>query len=120
MTSRGILFSAPVAVVVNLRRGRGPLLGPMLRIDRCTPFGNPFKMRFEEERARVIAQYREWWYADAQEQLRYKFIRAFDDANRNPLLGPVQLACWCAPRMCHGDVLAEYAQRISGVQGGKV
>lgn len=24
------------------------------------------------------------------------------------------LGCWCAPKMCHGDVLAELAERAEG------
>ena len=60
-------------------------------------WGNPFVMEddSEDERQRALAAYREWIVAqpelmDSLEELRGR-----------------RLACWCAPKDCHGDVLVE-------------
>ena len=103
----------PAAIVVNLRGG--PVIGPMLRIDRKTPWGNPFKIEPGIGRELVVNRFRQWWYADPQGRKRLEFIAALD-AVRNPLIGPIQLACWCSPLPCHGDVLAEYAQRAQAMR----
>lgn len=67
--------------------------GAFLRIDRTTRWGNPFRMTTEADRATVIEQYRAWIMTEA----------ALLDAL--PTLRGKTLACWCAPRLCHGDVL---------------
>lgn len=63
-------------------------------------WGNPFPMKdsSDDERDRVTAQYEEW--IRAQPELIEKA--------RKELCGKV-LACWCAPKKCHGYVLAEIA-----------
>lgn len=68
------------------------------RIDRLTKFGNPYKMEKStpEERDRVIGLFRE--YANKKVQDQPGFF--------NELKG-YDLACWCAPRPCHGDVIIE-------------
>ena len=65
-----------------------------------TEWGNPFQMKnnSDSERNRVIEEYREW--LTAKPDLIAKAQRE--------LKGKV-LACWCAPKPCHGDVLAEFA-----------
>ena len=63
-------------------------------------WGNPFAMQnaSDAERDRVIRQYQVWLTAQlllvqkARQELRGK-----------------RLACWCAPKPCHGDVLARIA-----------
>ena len=70
----------------------------VVRIDRRTPWGNPFKIGIHGDREKVIEIYR-------------GYLKAFPqiaDAARERLRGKV-LACWCKPQACHGDVLAEIA-----------
>src|SRR5215212_3641605 len=67
-----------------------------VRIDRGTPWGNPFKVGRDGDRAEVIRKYRE--HLAAQPEL---VARA-----RRELQGKV-LGCWCKPEACHGDVLVE-------------
>jgi hypothetical protein len=68
------------------------------RIDRRTPWGNPFEMPADGDRDTVIGNYRDHY-------LPYK----------PSLLGKLStlkgkaLGCWCAPEACHGDVLAAQA-----------
>jgi hypothetical protein len=72
-----------------------------VRIDRKTRWGNPFPMRSEKDRARVIAQYRDWLW----EEIKAGRITLEDLA----ALHGRRLACHCAPKACHGDVLAAAA-----------
>ncbi len=71
----------------------------------ASKWGNPFVLEddTDTERERVLAQYREWIVE--QDEL----IEALDE------LRGMRLGCWCAPKSCHGDVLAELANgRESG------
>lgn len=67
-------------------------------VGRPSKWGNPFKLRHEGERSKVLARYRAWLLdqpelvATAKAELRGKV-----------------LGCWCAPKACHADVLAEVA-----------
>ena len=67
-------------------------------------FANPFSVR-DWGRERSIKRYREW--------LLQGGLPPFDV--RRPSLEDIRglrgkrLGCWCAPKPCHGDVLAEIA-----------
>jgi hypothetical protein len=67
-------------------------------VGRPSEWGNPFPLRDESEREEVIRKYREWLLA--QPELVAKAQRE--------LAGKV-LGCWCAPRACHAEVLAQIA-----------
>ncbi len=67
-------------------------------IGRPGKWGNPIVLRHESEREAVLEKYRKWLYSQPQ---------LVEDAMRE-LKGKV-LGCWCAPRLCHGDVLAQIA-----------
>jgi hypothetical protein len=75
-------------------------------IGRPSKWGNPFshqagtlaKFRVAS-RQEAIAQYREWILTQPQ------LIAAL------PELKGKRLGCWCSPKACHGDVLAELADR---------
>lgn len=66
-------------------------------IDRSTKWGNPFSMEYgtEAERGLVIALYKLWI-------LRQPHLLAALPELRGKVLG-----CWCAPKLCHGSVLAK-------------
>jgi hypothetical protein len=68
-------------------------------IGRPSKFGNPFLVGEDGSREEVISLYREWILTqpellDALHELKGK-----------------RLGCYCAPLACHGDVLAEMAER---------
>lgn len=71
-------------------------------IGRPGPFGNPFVIGRNGTRAEVIALYRQYInrFTPAAESLRYKVYRELKGKD---------LACFCAPLPCHGDVLLEIA-----------
>lgn len=85
--------------VVN-RRARLPY---DVYIGRPGPWGNPFAIGKDGTRAEVIAKYRVWITSDRRVPvvLRKNLYR----------LKGKRLGCWCAPAPCHGDVLAELADR---------
>lgn len=74
-------------------------------ISRNGPWGNPFKIGRDGDRDQVIAEYREWVLrGDDPEGL---WIREHIGELRGKRLG-----CWCAPKACHGDVLADLAVEL--------
>lgn len=69
------------------------------RIDRRSPWGNPFEMPDDGDRKTVIENY-------ADHYLPYKpSLLSRLETLRGKVLG-----CWCAPEPCHGDVLKREAQ----------
>jgi hypothetical protein len=72
-------------------------------IGRPGKWGNPFTIGKDGNRAEVIAQHRAWLLT--QPQLLADI----------PTLYHKTLGCWCAPQECHGDTLAEWANRIHAV-----
>ena len=67
---------------------------------RGSKWGNPFVMADESdaERERVIAAYREWVVTQPE------LMSSLDELRGR------RLGCWCAPKHCHGDVLAELVE----------
>ena len=89
-------------VVVNMRDDLARALesrGLLVRIDRGTPWGNPFILDGDGDRDTVIQSYADH-YLPHKPSLLTKL-----DTLRGKALG-----CWCAPEPCHGDVLAGMAQ----------
>jgi ERI1 exoribonuclease 3 len=82
---------APYDIYIG-RRSRGAPAGA------TGEWGNPFAMTGEADRQRVIRQYSEWLQSQPE----------LCDRARRELRGKV-LGCWCAPKGCHGHVLAEVA-----------
>lgn len=70
-------------------------------IGRPGPFGNPFQMRQERDRAKVIEQFGRY--------ARNKVAKAPDFARAVKGLHGKVLGCYCAPKACHGDVLLKLA-----------
>lgn len=72
-------------------------------IGRPSKWGNPFRLEREADRAALLVRYEEW-------------LRRQPDlmASLHELRGKV-LGCWCAPRACHGDVLARLADELDGL-----
>lgn len=66
-------------------------------IGRPSKWGNPFRLKKEQHRADVIARY------EAYIQTRPDLLAALGE------LRGKRLACYCAPKACHGDVLARLA-----------
>lgn len=70
------------------------------RVDRKSPWGNPFALPDDGTREQVIAAYAEY-YLPHKPSLLTKL-----DSLRGKALG-----CWCAPEACHADVLKEATEQ---------
>lgn len=73
-------------------------------IGRPGPFGNPFPLKSEADRENAIRQYRDWIATQPELMAKLSELRG------------KTLGCWCSPKACHGDVLAEMAD-ATGRQG---
>ncbi len=81
-------------------RRKGAELPPAgaVRVDRLSPYGNPFVIGRDGDRAAVIARYERWLHAPEQAALRERAVGELRGRD---------LVCWCAPEACHGDILLE-------------
>lgn len=68
-------------------------------IGRPSKWGNPFVIGQDGTREEVIAKYRE------------HLLRQPELMKALPELRGKILGCWCSPAACHGDVLAELANK---------
>lgn len=68
-------------------------------IGRPSKWGNPFKMKTESDRDYVIKKYSEWIVTQPH---------LLKDLHE---LKGKKIACFCKPLACHGDVLAELADK---------
>ena len=93
------------ALVLSMR-GRDEVIPPgAVYIGRATKrrrhrrvqMGNSFTISKHGNRDEVIARYREWIATQLSLLAALPELRGKD------------LACWCAPQSCHGDVLLELA-----------
>jgi hypothetical protein len=87
-----------MTIVVN--KYKVNMLDPdIVYIGRGSPFGNPFKMldKSDVERDRVVKEYKLylWKMIKSDPNIRDKLLE----------LDGKRLACYCAPKACHGDVL---------------
>lgn len=89
----------PTFKVWNLKR-KGTASPPKdaVYVGRPSKWGNPFPLNAEADRETVLAQYEDWL-------LRQPVLLA---AVRSELRGK-HLSCWCAPKLCHADVLLRIA-----------
>lgn len=66
-------------------------------VGRPSKWGNPFAMKNEADRERVVQQFRQWVCDQPALMIALPELRSHD------------LVCWCAPLLCHADVLMELA-----------
>jgi hypothetical protein len=72
-------------------------------IDRTTKWGNPFPIGSNMTRKKSLEWFREWFPTQTH------LVEAL------PELQGKRLGCWCKPKDCHGDFLAECADRQAGI-----
>lgn len=91
------------ASYVDIGRGRSAKNDPA----NCRPgelgyLGNPFRLAEGEARGATIEQYRAYFYERIEHDAEFRRTVC-------GLLGRT-LVCWCAPRPCHGDVIAAWLE----------
>jgi len=70
-------------------------------IGRGSPYGNPFRIGDHGTRSDVIRLYRAHFLSD----------EGLMKMARENLRGKV-LGCYCKPKTCHGDVIADYLNNL--------
>ena len=68
-------------------------------IGRPSKWGNPFQIGLQGTREEVIAKYELYLRTNAE------LMKAL------PELKGKTLGCWCAPKLCHGEILLRYANK---------
>lgn len=95
----------PKTTVVNAHKG-SYLLYPrpddVVYIGRGSAWGNPFVIGKHGDRDEVLQKYREWLINQPHLLKHLHTLRG------------KKLVCFCAPKACHGDLLAELADAEHG------
>lgn len=94
-----------VPKVFNKHHGDAP--SDAVYIGRGSPYGNPFVIGKDGNRAEVIAKYRV--YLEADENLLNKVKTELKGKN---------LLCFCKPAGCHGDIILLTANPELNVSSG--
>jgi hypothetical protein len=63
-------------------------------------FGNPFVLTSDVSRVSILLKYEQWFYDRLEWDPEFK-------QRIHGLKGKV-LGCFCAPKLCHGHIIAEY------------
>ena len=82
-----------ITEVVNMNRVSAD--SETVYIGRPSKWGNPYKSGIDGTRSEVIARYKQY------------ILNSPELLNSIHELEGKKLACWCHPKSCHGDVLAE-------------
>src|SRR5437867_3137794 len=69
-------------------------------VGRPSPWGNPFVIERDGTREEVVAKYAAWVRTQPHLLARIAELRG------------KTLGCWCAPLLCHADVLAKLADGL--------
>jgi hypothetical protein len=96
------------------RKGQG--LGGVY-VGRPTPLGNPFRLEREDQRNEVVARYATWLEQELHRGNR-EVARALEELYRRlKRQGALTLLCFCAPRRCHAEVIAEKLRLMAEAEG---
>lgn len=69
-------------------------------IGRPSEWGNPYSLDLDGDRKQVIELY------------RIHLLESPELMAKLPTLRGKTLGCWCKPKACHGDVLAEMCENL--------
>jgi len=82
-------------------------------IGRPSALGNPFAMKSESDRPKVIEQYRQWLWQ--QIQLKGEVYKELIKIAMLVASGKkVRLVCFCSPKPCHGDIIIKAVEWLIG------
>ena len=83
----------------------------VVRADRSTRWGNPFRISKRASREDVIERYRRWlWQRIREGEVSLEELAGLHGKT---------LACWCHPKPCHCNVLARAAAWAVSVLAGR-
>lgn len=89
--------------VVNLKTAPK---GTYIYIGRGSIFGNPFIIGKNGTREEVIEKYKHYFYKKiaTDEGFKSRVLRLYGKT----------LGCFCKPLACHGDIIVEYLENLTG------
>lgn len=99
------MFSVTVSSLRNTKKG--------FRVDRATPLGNPFShldlahTTKCESRDQAIQEYRVWLKSELNKPNSPAYAYFLKLAQHLKANGSITLLCWCKPKACHADVIAD-------------
>lgn len=76
-----------------------------------SPLANPYKLERGQTRSVCLEKYRAWLERElkiGQSPARRELVNLATIARIRHML----LACWCAPEICHGDVIKEEIEKL--------
>lgn len=88
--------------IVNMHRSSCDV-----KIDRTTPYGNPYQIPRDGNRNMVVARHQAWlmmWLKEKREVIIQGYNNKWVCEHVHELKGKI-LGCWCKPKRCHGDNL---------------
>lgn len=91
---------APKTVVVNLYKAAYDVYMGRAGKGKDGYFGNPFRLDDESKRLDVLLQYERWFYDRLERDEEFK--------RRVHALKGKTLGCFCKPKSCHVDIIADY------------
>jgi len=106
-----------MAKVLNLRnRSEGEIWDFVAqRIDRLTMWGNPYVIGIDGDRVAVLAKYEYWLFQWVTYKKEIVIARKYSNKwviENLKQLKDRDLACWCSPELCHGDILLQLAADV--------
>ncbi len=69
-------------------------------IGRPSIYGNPFVVGRDGKQGECVEKYREYFLERTKNDTKF-----LSDVRK---LKGMTIACWCKPKACHGDVIAEF------------
>ena len=95
--------------VYNRKTDVGLIEEPSVYVGRPSKWGNPFVVGVDGTREEVVQKYLDHFVGSTPDRS--------EAAIKEELVG-VNLVCWCAPKLCHADVLMEIANGGGAASSG--
>ena len=90
-----------MCIVVNLRSSKYTVYIGRAGHGQDGRFGNPFRVGKDGAQGECVKLFRDWLYGESREAYEMR-CRIITEIPYDAVLG-----CFCKPRACHGDVIAE-------------
>ena len=99
--------------VVNLRNYKENDNEVLIRVDRSSILGNPYRMFNESQRDKVCDLYEKRFLRivngeENNPHFRKELKRIYEIAKKHD----VALGCWCSPKRCHAETIKEYLDYV--------
>ena len=94
--------------ICNIRTYNKPLTDTTVLVARPSVFGNPWPLRSERDRIKVILKYEDYFLKAMDEKQEPLYSAVQDLIALYKEKGQLTLLCYCAPNYCHSEVIRDY------------